>query len=444
MDSPRQTAYEIIYDVLENNAYVNIALNKVRRNRKADAAERRFVSMLVYGTVSYKLTLDRIIERFSKRSVNSIDKKIRNVLRLGVFQLVFSKFIPAYSACNETVDLAKRLSHPKVAGFVNGVMRSIARSEQPLVLPDKAKEPVEYLSLKYSMSEKIIRKLIPVFGLEETEQFCAACLERPDLYIRVNTLVTDPDTLLQSLIKQGFEAEKSAAEEAVLKLKSASGLFDTPEFNRGAFVVMDESASLPVKALDPKPGSVVFDCCAAPGGKTMALSEMMQDTGRILAMDIHKHKVDLMEETFRKAGRKNIECTVHDARVLIEDLKESADGVLLDVPCTGLGIIRRKPDIKWNYEDEPELLRLQKDILDTCCMYVKPGGALVYSTCTVLPEENEDRIKEFLKEHPNFELGEIRYEPGKITRYATGSFVNTYPHVHGTDGFFAAKLIRRV
>lgn len=177
----------------------------------------------------------------SHENINSIDKKIRNVLRLGVFQLVFSKFIPAYSACNETVDLAKRLSHPKVAGFVNGVMRSIARSEQPLVLPDKAKEPVEYLSLKYSMSEKIIRKLIPVFGLEETEQFCAACLERPDLYIRVNTLVTDPDTLLQSLIKQGFEAEKSAAEEAVLKLKSASGLFDTPEFNRGAFVVMDES-----------------------------------------------------------------------------------------------------------------------------------------------------------------------------------------------------------
>ena len=194
---------------------------------------------------------------------------------------------------------------------------------------------------------------------------------------------------------------------------------------------MDESASLPV-SVDPKPGPW-FSTVVPPGGKR-CLSEMMQDTGRILAMDIHKHKVDLMEETFRKAGRKNIECTVHDARVLIEDLKESADGVLLDVPCTGLGIIRRKPDIKWNYEDEPELLRLQKDILDTCCMYVKPGGALVYSTCTVLPEENEDRIKEFLKEHPNFELEKF-VTNRKDNKICYRSFVNTYPHVHGTDGF---------
>ncbi|HBN82823.1 MAG TPA: 16S rRNA (cytosine(967)-C(5))-methyltransferase RsmB [Clostridiales bacterium] len=443
MDSTRLVAYEIIYEVLENNAYINIALNKGLKSRNPDVSDRRLISMLVYGTVSYKLTLDHIIEKFSERSINAINKRIRNVLRLGVFQLVYSKFIPAYSACNESVQLAKKLSNKNVAGFVNAVLRNISRSGHPLELPDKNSHPVEYLSLKYSISEEIVRKIISVFGMEQAELFCSASLERPDLFISVNTNVTNVESLLVSLTKQGFEAEIIDSKEPVLKLKSGSGLFDTSEFEQGAFFVMDEGAVLPINALEPKPGSFILDCCAAPGGKTMVISQRMNGTGRILAMDVHPHKIDLMEKNFQRAGRNNIECVVQDARVLREDLVESADGVLLDVPCSGLGIIRRKPDIKWNYKSDPELIRLQKEILDNCCNYVKKGGTLVYSTCTVLPEENEDRIKTFLKEHQEFELAPYQFEPGMITPYENGTFVNTYPHIHGTDGFFTAKMVKR-
>lgn len=442
MDSSRRTAYEIIYDVLENNAYVNIALNKGLKNRALEAGERRFTSMLVYGTVSYKLSLDHIIERFTGRRMNAIDKRIRNILRLGVFQLVFCDSVPAYSACNESVNLAKVLSNKKAVGFVNGVLRNISRSDNPLELPVRNNNPEKYLSLKYSMSEEIIRKISNVLGLEQTEAFCKACLERPDLFIGVNTIKTDPGALQESLQEQGFEVDVSDFDPYVLRLKSSSGLFDTKEFAKGAFFVMDESAVLPVKALNPKPGQTVLDCCAAPGGKTSVISRMMDNTGTVLAMDIHKHKIDLMEKTFKKEGLENIHCMVQDARILNEEFVGRADCVLLDVPCSGLGIIRRKPDIKWNYKEDSDLYRLQKQILDTCSNYVKKGGTLVYSTCTILPEENEDRIKEFLHENPDFKLEPFRFENGVMTDYGTGTFVHTYPHINGTDGFFTAKMVK--
>ncbi len=442
MDQARKNAYEIIYDVLEKNAYTNIALNTVLKKSEFDLRERKLVSMLVYGTISYKYTIDRILEKFTKRSINSIDKRVRNILRLGTFQLVFCDSIPDYPACNESVSLAKLVTNKSASGFINAVLRNIARSDNRLELPDKEQKPVEFLSLKYSMSEEIIKKLMVAFNLEQTESFCEACLQKPDLFIRINNFKTQIDIVTDSLSSKGFNVKSVESDLLTLRIEGSAGLFDTDEFKEGLFYVMDESAVLPVMALNPKPGQNILDCCAGPGGKTCVISQMMLNSGYILAMDIHKHKIDLMDKTFKKLGIKNIECKVNDARIFDSNLENTADGVLLDVPCSGLGIIRRKPDIKWNYKANPELYQLQREILYNCSRYVKKGGVLVYSTCTVLPEENELHIKDFLATHKEFRLEKLNFENTVCTEHQEGTWINTYPHINGTDGFFVAKMVK--
>jgi len=448
VDFARETALKILYEINEKGAYSNVSINKhLSRNSELKNIDKAFVTELVYGTVKWKLKLDYIISKFSNLKLNKISPWILNVLRLGVYQLIYMDRVPDSAACNESVKLAKKYGHGASGGFVNGVLRSVSRNKNNIVYPDRESNLVRYLSIMYSHPEWMVENFLSRYGEKFTESLLKSNNETPDITIRVNTCKITKEEILKEFYKEGISArEGNYAHEAII-LNNPSSITEIEAFKQGYFQVQDESSMLVGYILDPKPGETVIDVCSAPGGKATHIAQLMKNTGLVLARDIHPHKIKLIDEAALRLSFDIIKTQLFDATKLDTDLVEKADGVLVDAPCTGLGIIRKKPDIKWarNTNDLEEIKKLQGTILETASKYVKPGGKLVYSTCTIQKEENEDIVESFLNKNPDFEPVDITdCLPGNLVKETSkNGYIQLYPNIDKTDGFFISKMVKR-
>ena len=422
MPNPREAALLALYEIEYGGAYSNMAVKDALK-KLDDNRDKGLVTQLVYGVVRRKLTLDYIISKYSKVKIKKLSKYVLLILRMGVYQLYFTDKIPESAAVNESVKLAKKFCG-KSSGFVNGILHSVIRGKDTLEYP---KDKMENLSVKYSFPEEMVELLWDTGFCEELLQSLNC---EPETTVRVNILK-----------KEELETpmEISPIYEGARILKGTD-VAENPDYKKGRIIPQDIGAMMASLALSPKSGDTVIDMCAAPGGKTTHLAELMGNKGKVYAFDIHPHKIEIIKKNAERMGISIIDARLGDGCQLQEAFLEKADKVLCDVPCSGLGIIRRKPDIKWNKDDIEELPQIQYKILKNASKYLKLGGELVYSTCTILKRENEDVVMRFLEENENFGLSEIKLS-GKLQRENKG-YITLYPNIDGTDGFFISKIKR--
>lgn len=427
--NPRALALEVLIRC-ESGGYSNIALDTAIKRNNLSPADRGLMTALIYGVIERRITLDYIISSLSTIPNSKIERDTRNILRMGLYQLVYMKKIPSFAALNETVSLANKRSK----GFVNAILRSYLREGNKIQFPDK-NEPIKYLSVHYSIGESLAETLLEAYSFDECRNMLNAFSQIAPVTLRVNNLKTSREALLcelDSAIPTDFSPDGIVLESAAIS--------ELECLKDGRVTVQDEASQICIRALDAREGDLVLDVCACPGSKSFGAAMTMQNKGEILAFDIHENKLSLIERGAERLGIDIIKTQAHDARKPIEELVGRADKIICDVPCSGFGVISKKPEIR--YKDVKESARLpeiQYDILENVSKYLKVEGTLVYSTCTILPNENENNINRFLENHKNFELtpfnvGELEVNSGMIT---------LLPHTHHTDGFFIAKLMRK-
>lgn len=425
MDNNRKTAYQTLLDVDAKKAYSNIALNhKIAVNKPGSPA---FVRELVYGVLERKLTLDHYIDQLLKEGIGSLRTPGITILRMGIYQLGYMDKVPEYAAISESVDLAKKYCKGR-AGLINGVLREYQNKKIYLTLPTRDEDEVKYLSVKYSYAPWIIELWLKYYSVSFVEKLLEAGNETAPLTIRANWLKIRKEDLKKVLRERGFEVEDGDICQNALHVKG-SRILESDLYRYGLFTPQDESSMLVSEKIGVRQGDVVMDVCAAPGGKTTAIAERMNNTGKIIASDIYRRKLDIVDKEAKRLGITNIETRSWDATRVDSTMVKKADRVLVDAPCSGLGVIRRKPEIK--YKELSNEMKLLPDkqiaILSASSSYVKPGGTLVYSTCTINPEENEKVVETFLKRNRDFE---------KVERTLL------LPNVNGTDGFFICVMKR--
>ncbi len=438
MGSARETAVLTLAACEKQGAWSDGHLKRTIREQGLDRRDAALAARLCYGVLQNKLLLDWRLSRVCSMKLDRLDAKVLCGLRVGAYQLLFLDKIPPSAAVNEAVELAKRHSrNPRAAGLVNGVLRALAREETPEIV---GKDRLEALSIQYSHPRWLTEEFVNLLGMEGAEALLAADNGQPPAAAQVNTLKTTPEQLEAELRSAGAEVRPHPWLEGCLLLTGAGDLERLESFRRGEFYIQDAASRLAVLAAGPKPGQRVLDCCAAPGGKSFAAAILMENRGELISCDIHPHKIRLLEAGRERLGLSVIAPTLQNAAQCREDWRSGFDVVLADVPCSGLGIIRKKPDIRYK-DPEPlkGLPRVQRAILDNCARYVRPGGVLLYSTCTLLPRENGGIVDAFLDARPDFspepfELPSLGAQPGRIT---------FWPHIHGADGFFAARLRRK-
>ena len=436
----RNLAYKVLFDIEKNQNYSNMAINKHFKDCNLDKRDRGFATEIIYGVVENKIYLDYIIDKLSKIKTNKLNLKVKILLRMGIYQILFLDSVSDYAAVNETVNLAKKIDN-RSFGFINAVLRNVIRQKETIGEVN-IKDPVDYLSTKYSYERWIVRNWISNFGKNFTEDLLEANNEKPNLYIRVNTLKTSRDELIELLEKQDVKCEKVSFIDEAIKVNNLKNIENNELYKKGFFTVQDISSMLVGKVLNPKENSQVIDICSAPGGKTTHIATLMNNTGKVVSRDIYDHKINLIKSSVNRLGLKNVTVELFDALNLDKESVDKFDYVLADVPCSGLGIIKRKPEIKYKEKDEfKDLPKLQKAILQNASKYVKVGGTLVYSTCTVQDNENIEVVESFLQSNKRFEFEKIENINVDLENEDKG-YIKIYPNVHGMDGFFIAKLKR--
>ncbi len=448
MDKARETALRALMEIDTKEGYSNLVLKRSLGASELDSRDRAFITELVYGTVTRKLTLDWVISRFSKTRLPKLSKWVLQILRMGAYQLLFLDRVPPSAACNTSVELAKKHAGAS-AGFVNAILRNISRKRDEIKIDEAGTSSMaENLSIRYSFPEYLVEAWLAGYGTEFTEGLLASLLERPPLTIRTNTLKTSRDELTAELMAEGIDSQPGIFSEEALVLKNVTDISRTQAFTQGKMTVQDEGSMLVTKILDPKPGERILDVCAAPGGKTTHIGQMMKNQGHILAWDIHPHKIDLILDNAKRLGITNIEAKSADALLPAKEAVNRFNRVLVDAPCSGTGIIRRKPDIKWQrkQDDFGNLIEIQRKILYNASRYVIPGGVLVYSTCSVDERENASVALAFLKENPEYDAEPLELylpDPLKGKDGCRQGMLSLYPHIDHTDGFFIARFRRR-
>jgi 16S rRNA (cytosine967-C5)-methyltransferase len=447
--SAREAALEILIRISEREAYSNLLLNRELERSRLDSRDRRLATELVYGTLQRRYTLDWMLGRLLKKGPDSLQPWVKELLRMSLYQLAFLDRIPERAAVHEAVEIAKRRGHAGIAGLVNGVLRAWGRQKEQL-RPKEHPRTLREKAAAWSCPEWMVERLERAYGEEAARETLLACLSAPAVSVRVNLLKMDRDEWIVKWMEEqeGEALPSSVAPEGVLIVRGGNPAHSRL-FREGACTVQDESSMLVARAVAPRPGMNVLDMCAAPGGKTTHLAELMENRGSVRAFDIHPHKVDLIRENARRLGLSIVEAEQGDGRKLKDRFPPSSfDAVLLDAPCSGLGVIRRKPDIKWRKEAEiAPLILLQRELLESAAPLVKPGGTLVYSTCTWEPEENFRQVDAFLKAHPEFEADpELeKLLPEDVVKKAVKGcgWVQILPHHFGSDGFFIARLKKK-
>ncbi len=422
MTAAREAALLVLYDVFKNGAYSNLALKKYLSGAKdMTAADKALVTNLVYGVISRHYTLLYVIKRYSKIKPKKLADYIRIILELGLYQLIYTDKIPDSAAVNESVKLAKRYGRNGSDRFVNAVLRSFCRDGCVIGYPE---DETERLAVKYSYSADTVRLLCDSLGSERAERVMAALNEPAPLTLRANILKCDAQTLCGRLFAQGIEAWPC---EGALVYSEGFDVGKNEMYNNGWFSVQDRAAYHAALALGAREGETVIDMCAAPGGKSTHIAELMRDSGRVIACDVHEHKIKLIADAAKRLGLSSIETRISDGTIQNDAFTGIADRVLCDVPCSGIGVIRRKPDIKLGRNDISRLPDLQLAILKNGAKYLKDNGVLVYSTCTINPAENGGVVDKFLNENGGFKK----------------DFEKTYlPDTDNSDGFYVCRLVR--
>lgn len=415
----RELAWKTLCQCEKAGQYSNLALNGVLKRNEMSAADRSLLTALIYGCIERQVTLDAWIEALANRG---IEPEIRVLLRMGLYQLAFLDRIPDHAAVNETVLLAPR----RAAGFINAVLRSFLRCEKRIEPPSRENDPIGFLSVTSSVVRPLAEKMIRVFGMERAEKILRACGEKPPICLRVNPLKTTREQLAAELSNAGYDPEPFG--RAGLRLRGNAPISALPKFGEGWFFVQDEASQRCVEALDAHAGMTVIDVCASPGSKSFGAAMKMNNEGRVLAYDLHRSKLSLVENGAKRLGIEILTVAERDARNPLPDWEGRADRVICDVPCSGYGVIAKKPELRLkDPAASAGLPQIQQTILARSATLPKRGGKIVYSTCTLLPEENGDVVDAFLASHPDFV---------EIER------VSLYPDTDGTDGFFYAVLQR--
>ncbi len=423
----RETALDILNRCEKQGQYSNLALDAAFKRSALSEQDRALTAALVYGVLEKKLTLDYQIASLSSRPLEQISPDVRNILRLGIYQTAYLDRIPVHAAVNETVSLANK----KTAGFVNAILRGFLRREKQLLFPNE-ENLAQYLSIRYSVGEALCKRFLDSFGQTKTESLLSAFEKHPPLALRVNALKTTREDLLAKLSAAGYDAAESHRSKNGILISGNAAVPNLPGFADGFFFVQDEASQICVEALDVRPNHTVLDTCACPGSKTFGIAINMENQGELIACDLHASKLSLIRSGAERVGISIVTVLERDARAPAprwEQENGCFDRILCDVPCSGFGVLAKKPELR--YKDpavSDSLPDIQLDILKNSFCFLKKGGKLVYSTCTILPHENEDNLKRFLSVTPN----------ARLERCET-----FYPDTHGTDGFFVSVLTKQ-
>ena len=436
----RELVFKSLYDIERNKNYSNISINKNFKNVNISDQEKGLATELIYGIIENKYYLNYIIDKLSKIKSKKMSTYVKISLWLGIYQILFLDSIKDHAAVNESVNLIKKYDK-KSSGFVNAILRNVLRQKDS-IMEIKDKEIKDELSIKYSYNPWIVEKWIKDFGQDFTEDLLDANAEKPNLYIRTNTLKISRDELIGKLAKEGIKCTKVNGIDEAIMVQNLKNIEGNELFKLGYFTIQDISSMLVGKIANPEKDSKVLDICSAPGGKTTHVATIMENTGQVIARDVFDHKLKLIKSTVNRLGLTNVSIENRDALKLDDNSIDKFDYVLADVPCSGLGIIRRKPEIKFKEASELSgLPDIQSKILNNASKYVKENGTLIYSTCTIHDEENINVVEQFLKENKNFELVPIENINIDLDNQEKG-YIKIYPNIHGMDGFFIAKLKR--
>lgn len=425
----RNLVVDLLLEVTRDGKFSHIVIRDVLdKYRYLPRTERAFIKRLSEGTLERMIELDYVIDQFSKTKVAKMKPVIRTILRISVYQILYMDSVPDAAACNEAVKLTAKRGFSGLKGFVNGVLRNIARNVDQIILPDRNTEPVRALSVRYSMPEWITQRFIEQYGTERAEHILDAFLQKADTCVRIDVSRVSPEEIITSLKADGIRVQQDERLACALHISGFDTLEEIPAFAEGLLYVQDLSSMMVAESAGIKRGDFVLDVCAAPGGKSIHLAQMMKGTGMVEARDLTEYKVAMIKENIERCQVRNMRAVLHNALEYDPELDAKADVLIADLPCSGLGVIGTKTDIKYktSLEQIQNLARLQRQILEVVCRYVKPGGTLMYSTCTMTPEENQENVRWFLKRHPEFFLrNEQQFLPDE-----------------NCDGFYIARMRR--
>ena len=442
----RNIALSIIDKIVREGHHSHIALNdELNKYQELTKQERAFITRIVEGTLEQLIFIDYIIDKYSKVKTNKIKPTILNILRISIYQIKFMESVPVSSACDEGVKLARKRGFHNLTGFVNGVLRNVGREINNIELPSEKEDKIKYLSIKHSFPEWIIRMWLLQYNYETVEEICKSSNMIANTSVRCNITKITPEELKKTLIENNVIIRESKIFNYAFELLEYDKLNKLSTFNNGFFTVQDVSSMLVAEIASPKENDLIIDVCAAPGGKSTHIAEKIHPSGIIISRDVSDKKINMINENVKRLNLQNITVEKHDALKLDEAMINKADIVLADVPCSGLGIIRKKPDIKFHLKEKQieELIVLQRNILKIVKEYVKINGILIYSTCTINQKENQDNIRWFTENFP-FQLEDINtYIPNELKIGLIGEkMIQLLPHQCTTDGFFIARLRR--
>ena len=436
----REIVLDMLMELSKENTYCHLLIRDVlQKYNYLEQRDKAFIKKIVEGTVERRLELDYVINLFSSTKVSKMKPLIREVLRMSVYQILYMEQVPDSAVCNEAVKLVQKRKFTNLKGFVNGVLRNIARNKEKMVYDD--------ISIKYSMPMWLVERLTSAYGKDVAEKIMASFLEEKPVTIRRKESLSEKEweIITKEMEKSGVQVSKHPYLPYAYEIKKAEGLFSIEAFKKGCFTVQDVSSMLVAECADVKEAMTIFDLCAAPGGKSMHCAEKLNGTGRVYSFDVSENKTDYIQENIDRLGYTNIETKVKDATVFDASMIEGADIVLADVPCSGIGVIGKKCDIKYriNEDEIKNITELQKKIIDNAWQYVKKGGTLIYSTCTISREENEEMVK-YLTANAPLKLESLNaYLPKELWSETTEKgYLQLLPGVHKCDGFFIARLKR--
>jgi 16S rRNA (cytosine967-C5)-methyltransferase len=437
----RGLAVKILNRIDRTDAYLEKLLDVEIKNSKFSGPDKALLYEIVHGVTRWLGRIDWILNGFYKGQFSKCIPNVKNAMRVALYQILFLDKVPDYAAVNEAVDFVKKLQGQKSADLTNAVLRNIIRSKDTIRYPDPIDDIIAYFSAFYSHPTWLVKRWVSRYGKEETEKLLIANNEKPLLTLRINKLVTNPEELKSLLNSVGLKHCDAKFLPEFIRMTSLSNITDWDYFHKGYFSVQDESTGFSIKLLDAKPGMRVLDLCAAPGGKTAFIAEVMQNSGEIIAIDRFESRLKILIKNLTRLKVTNVKAIAVDANEFNDTI--GFDRILIDVPCSGLGTLTKKPDIKWkrNLGDIRKIVNIQYELLKKGASLLKIGGIIVYSTCTIEPEENDEIVNQFLSKNPNFSIMEIdKIVPKEVIN--ENGFVQILPHIHGLDGSFAAKLIR--
>lgn len=443
----RELILEILLQIEEEGEHSHIAIrNALSKHQFLPKQERAFITRVCEGTLEYRIQIDYILNSFSKVTVDKMKPAIREILRSAIYQMKYMDSVPDSAVCNEAVKLAQRKGFYNLKPFVNGVLRTASREMKNVAYPSREEDPVRFLSVRYSMPEPLVTRWIADYGEEKTETMLGDFLKDKPLSVRCRTYLNDLEEVKKSLEEQGVEVRQGPYLPYAFQLSGFNHILTLDAFIKGKIQVQDVSSMLVAEAAAPKKGDYIIDMCAAPGGKSLHLGDKMEGYGTVDARDVSRYKVGLIEENIQRTGSINVQAKVQDATVFDVESECKADIVLADVPCSGYGVIGKKPEIKYRMtqQRQDEIVILQRTILDRASEYVKSRGTLIYSTCTIAKEENEENMMWFLNHYP-FKLESLDpYLPKELHCESTKlGYLQLLPGIHKTDGFFIAKFRRK-